>query len=98
VPVIASPRREFRALVEHEENGMLITDQQGFGQALLRLHQAPELLARIALAAHETVLREHTVESRGDALAKLLLRLSAERQFHAPRPLPHLPAPGSQLP
>jgi hypothetical protein len=98
VPVIASPRREFRELIEHDENGILVTEQQGFGVALARLHQSPELLSRIALGAYETVLREHTVESRGDALANLLLRLSSERQFHSPRPLPHLPALGSQLP
>ncbi len=73
VPVLASPRAEFRALIRDGENGLLASDEpESWYQQLSRLRDDPSLLQRVSLGAFETVQREHTVTSRGDDLASFL--------------------------
>lgn len=80
VPVIASPRRELRELISHGENGFLCDDtDDGWYRLLCTLRDQPALLQRVAAAAHESALREHTVESRGRSLADLLLTLASAK-------------------
>jgi glycosyltransferase involved in cell wall biosynthesis len=71
VPVLASPRREYRAMVRHDENGFLCDDdsEQGWHRALTRLKAEPELIQTAAAGAYESVYRQHTVKSRGRELA-----------------------------
>jgi glycosyltransferase involved in cell wall biosynthesis len=71
VPVLASPRREYRALVRPDQNGFLSDDSDdGWYRTLCRLKAQPELVQRAAFSAHETVRQEHTVKSRGHELAE----------------------------
>jgi glycosyltransferase involved in cell wall biosynthesis len=70
VPVLASPRREYRGLVRQDDNGFLSDDsEEGWYRALCRLKAQPELIQRAAHGAYESVLHEHTVKSRGSELA-----------------------------
>ncbi len=70
VPVLASPRREYRALVRHDENGFLSEDgEEGWYRALNRLRAQPALIQTAAAGAYESVFRQHTVKSRGAELA-----------------------------
>lgn len=79
VPVLASARREFRALIRHEENGFLVgDDEEAWYRALCALRDAPQVLRKAAAAAHREVLAAHTVESRGRALADYLLAQRAQ--------------------
>jgi O-antigen biosynthesis protein len=79
VPVLASPRREFRALIRHGENGFLASDaEDDWYRALCELRAAPESIRGAAAAAHREVLAAHTVESRGRVLADFLLARRAE--------------------
>lgn len=74
VPVLASARREFRALISHGENGFLAgDDEEAWYRALCELRDAPQAIRRAAAAAHREVTASHTVESRGRALADYLL-------------------------
>lgn len=71
VPVLASPTREYRRLVRHGENGFLASeDEQGWYDALKRIHAAPAQLAAAAREAHRCVLTEHTVLSQDGTLAR----------------------------
>ncbi len=70
VPVIASPRREFRTAIEHRKNGLLAESPSEWSELLRELAGSPELLRAIAANAHESVRREHTVSSRGSRLAE----------------------------
>jgi glycosyltransferase involved in cell wall biosynthesis len=70
VPVLASPRREYRALVRHDETGFLSEDsEEGWYAELSRLKAHPELIQKVASAAHQSVANEHTVRSRGSQLS-----------------------------
>ena len=70
VPVLASPRREYRALVQQDENGFLAEDDpHSWYTALSRWKAAPDLIERAAAGAYQSVLNQHTVKSRGQALA-----------------------------
>jgi glycosyltransferase involved in cell wall biosynthesis len=74
VPVLASARREFRALINHGENGFLAgDDEDAWYRALCELRDAPHAIRKAAAAAHREVTAAHTVESRGRALADYLL-------------------------
>lgn len=74
VPVLASARREFRALIRHGENGFLAGDgEDAWYRALCELKESPQAIRDTAAAAHREVLAAHTVESRGRALADFLL-------------------------
>jgi glycosyltransferase involved in cell wall biosynthesis len=74
VPVLASPRREFRALIRHGDNGFLAGESEGeWYQALCALRSSPAAIRTAAAAAHREVVAAHTVESRGRALADYLL-------------------------
>jgi glycosyltransferase involved in cell wall biosynthesis len=70
VPVLASPRREYRALVRQDESGFLSDDSEdGWYRALCRLKEQPELIQGAAFGAYDEVLQKHTVKSRGSELA-----------------------------
>lgn len=85
VPIIASARREFKALIRHGENGFLAEDEpEAWLSPLRRLRDEPELLGHVAEAAHETVLSAHTVISRGSQLAELLLSALASKERAQP--------------
>lgn len=72
VPVLASPRREYKALIRDGENGFLAADDaSSFYAQLCALKSQPERLARGAAGAFQTVTREHTLTSRGAFLADL---------------------------
>lgn len=74
VPVLASARREFRALIRHGENGFLAEDaDDAWYRALCELKATPHAIRDAAAAAHREVVATHTVESRGRALADFLL-------------------------
>ena len=71
VPVLASPRSEYRRLVRHGENGFLASDDEaGWYDALQRIHATPAQLGAVARAAHRDVLAGHTVHSQGSVLAE----------------------------
>jgi O-antigen biosynthesis protein len=71
VPVLASPRREYRRLVRHDENGFLVSDDEdGWYEALQRIHAAPAQLGAVARAAHRDVLAAHTLRSQRAVLAE----------------------------
>lgn len=92
VPVIASPRREFRALVRDGENGFLAEDDPASWYDLLgKLRDTPALLEKVAAAAHETVISEHTVVSRGTSLADFLLSLIEKKRGQVPRSVSEVP-------
>jgi glycosyltransferase involved in cell wall biosynthesis len=84
VPVVASPRREFRDLVVHNETGFLVPDEpDAWYQQLVALQRDPGLLQSVAARAHEAVLSNHTVASRGTVLAdyfKSLLSARSQRR------------------
>jgi O-antigen biosynthesis protein len=86
VPVLASPRREFRALIRHGENGFLASDaEDGWYRALCELRDTSQAIRNAAAAAHREVIATHTVESRGRALADFLLeRRAALGRVHPP--------------
>jgi glycosyltransferase involved in cell wall biosynthesis len=70
VPLLASPRREYRALVRDEENGFLAEDEsESWYTKLCRLKAEPRLIQEAAFAAHDSVVKQHTVKSRGSELA-----------------------------
>jgi len=79
VPVLASARREFRALIRHGGNGFLVgDDEDAWYHALCALRDAPQALRDAAAVAHREVVAAHTVESRGRALADYLLAQRAQ--------------------
>lgn len=83
VPVVASPRREFRDLVRDGETGFLAADDpDAWYRTLCNLRDQPELLRKVAAQAHQDVLQSHTATSRGTALAdslKSLMHLHQEK-------------------
>ncbi len=73
VPVVASPRREFRDLIRDGETGFLASDDfDAWYRMLCRLRDNPGLLRKVARNAHHEVLKEHTVAARGSVLADFL--------------------------
>ncbi|HEX6243387.1 MAG TPA: glycosyltransferase, partial [Polyangiales bacterium] len=75
VPVLASPRREYRSVLRHGETGFLAEDDEdSWCGALERIHADPGALSRVARAAHETVLREHSIAGRQARLADFWCR------------------------
>jgi glycosyltransferase involved in cell wall biosynthesis len=71
VPVLASPRREYRSTLRHGETGFLADDDEdSWYQALKDIHANAHTLSAVARAAHQCVLREHTVVSRKAQLAE----------------------------
>lgn len=83
VPVLASPRREYRSLVRHGENGFLAgDDEQSWYDALKRIHATPAQLAAAAREAHRCVLAEHTVRSQNSSLARRVSEWFAREGTH----------------
>ncbi|MFT3928189.1 MAG: glycosyltransferase [Myxococcales bacterium] len=92
VPVIASPRQEFRALIRAGENGMFAETERDWHDALCALYDSPELLRRLAQTAHRDVLDHHTVASRGDTFRdQLHALLSAREHEFSLAPVPRSP-------
>jgi hypothetical protein len=70
--VLASPRREYRSLIAHNENGFLASDdERSWYDGLRRLHGAPDVLRAAARGAHRSVIEQHTVKSQKTRLADL---------------------------
>jgi glycosyltransferase involved in cell wall biosynthesis len=81
VPILASPRREYRSVLRHAENGFLAgDDEQSWYDALCGIHSQPSQLQAVAKAAHRGVLAEHTVASRKTALADYFRGLYGARR------------------
>jgi len=79
VPVLASPRAEFRELIRDGQNGFLAADApESWYSKLVQLRDRPELLSVAAKGALESVLLEHTVASKGGQLAGYLSRLLSD--------------------
>jgi glycosyltransferase involved in cell wall biosynthesis len=80
VPVLASPRREYRGVIRHGENGFLASDdEQSWYDALGTLYTNPKQLQAAAQAAYQSVLAEHTLTSRKTTLADYFRQLHAAR-------------------
>ncbi len=88
VPVIASPREEFRSVVRDGDTGLLASTLDDWYRTLCKLHGEPALLQRIARNAHASVLAQHTVQSRGRELVDELTRLLSERPSRNTPPTP----------
>lgn len=70
VPVLASPRREYRSIIAHAENGFLAgDDERSWYEVLSRLHATPGELRAAARGAHHSVVEQHTVKSQKSRLA-----------------------------
>lgn len=70
VPVLASPRREYRGVIASGENGFLASDDpRSWYDTLERLHAAPGELRAAARGAHRSVAEQHTVKSQKTRLA-----------------------------
>jgi glycosyltransferase involved in cell wall biosynthesis len=94
LPSVCSPRSAFAAVIRHEENGFLCSDEEGWKAALTRLVTDPAERRRVAAAARATVLHDYD-PSRLAArqLAPLVvdrrrtgqLRVLSMNIFYAPR-------------
>jgi glycosyltransferase involved in cell wall biosynthesis len=91
VPVIASARRAYAAAIRHGENGLLVDDGGSWYAALRGLWDSPDVLRRLSAGAHASVLAEHTVVSRGAALAEHFARLVADGPERCRAPVPAAP-------
>jgi O-antigen biosynthesis protein len=85
VPVLASPRREYRELIRHGETGLLAEGGAAFVDALEALLAAPEQLDPLARAAHDEVLLAHDLGARAPELVSAIERARGSAR---PRPLP----------
>lgn len=84
VPVLASPRREYAALIRDGENGFLADDDApSFYAQLCTLRGHPERLARGAAGAFQTVTQSHTVAAQGSFLANLYRGLLSTKSARA---------------
>ena len=83
VPVLASPRRDYRRVIQHGRNGFLAEDDpQSFYARLCELKSRPELLGEASAQAYLDIMREHTLSSRGSLLADHFRAFLAARSEH----------------
>ncbi|MBA6060317.1 glycosyltransferase [Pseudomonas juntendi] len=61
VPVIASPRDEFKAAITHGVNGWLCESQNEWFTQLEKLIKDPKILHRVSLKARESVIKQHVL-------------------------------------
>lgn len=61
VPVIASPRDEFKAAITHGVNGWLCESQNEWFTQLEKLIKDPKVLHRVSLKARESVIKQHVL-------------------------------------
>ncbi|MBF8675968.1 glycosyltransferase [Pseudomonas fulva] len=61
VPVIASPRDEFRTAITHGVNGWLCESQDEWFTQLEKLVKDPKILHRVSLKARESVIKQHVL-------------------------------------
>jgi colanic acid/amylovoran biosynthesis glycosyltransferase len=75
-PVVATAISGIPELIQHERSGLLVPerDATALAEALLRLHDDPELGRRLGAAGRETVLREFDLQRNTALLHRLLLR------------------------
>lgn len=78
VPVLASPRKEYCALIQDGENGFIASDEpDSWYQRLTHLRDHPQLIQVASQGAFATVQAQHTLMSRGSELADHLKELVA---------------------
>ena len=72
-PVVATNVSGIPELVEHEVNGLLVApeDPEALADALMRLHDDPELTRRLTDRARETVATHFDGERSAHELARL---------------------------
>jgi colanic acid/amylovoran biosynthesis glycosyltransferase len=75
-PVVATAISGIPELIEHERSGLLVPerDATALAEALLRLHDDPELGRRLGEAGRATVLREFNLKHNTALLHRLLLQ------------------------
>lgn len=61
VPVIASPRDEFKTAITHGVNGWLCESQDEWFAQLEKLVKDPKVLHRVSLKARESVIKQHVL-------------------------------------
>ncbi|MFS0826266.1 glycosyltransferase [Pseudomonas phoenicis] len=61
VPVIASPRDEFKEAITHGVNGWLCESQGEWFTLLEKLVKDPKILHRVSLKARESVIKQHVL-------------------------------------
>jgi GT2 family glycosyltransferase len=68
VPTIASPRSDFRRVIEHGKTGLLADTPDQWRAALERLVSSPDLRRSLGAGAHEDVRLNHTTRARARSL------------------------------
>ena len=86
IPVVATMVGGIPEQIDHLETGVLVRpgDPEAIASWLVRLHDEPELRARLGERAAERVRREFTLERQAEGLHRAYL-LALNRRFAPPR-------------
>jgi glycosyltransferase involved in cell wall biosynthesis len=76
VPTIASPRTDFRRVIVHSENGLLVETPDEWKAALRQLIESPQLRHEMGLSAAQRVRAEETTLARSATVQPTLRALA----------------------